>query len=345
MALIHRGKSVYYYRSQRVGGRPRSVYVASGPDAELLAAWDSRWRQECRRHARRMRALDDRRRELRRQLRDRRREEAALLAEMGAAVALWCWATSGLFKAEMARRGWRLYQRYRWVRVRTMKTKSKRTKATKPATLAEAPPAATTPSEAAEFRKELEGYWERARRGDPAGRAAIEALFAHPPGGLIEFLGGDPLTRLEDMLVVRYDVGIAGEALRRHLAAMRESITVPDASSLDNLLVGQVVVTWLHMTLLQIRGLRAVELAGIDKDLARGADVVLKALSVAGRQFNAAVRSLTALRRATAPRPVPPAVSLSITVPPPAPPAPEPADLVPEILSRRGRRVSTTPSN
>src|SRR5262245_57622190 len=136
MSLVVRGTKTYYYESYRSGGRVTSRYAGSGRVA-VACAWlrthcrerDARFRA---RHARRMAALEEKKRRLRRAwLRDRESAEA-----VDALLAAWCGLVEAVFRGAMAAAG--CHQHKRTWRKKRMNSQ-----------------------ERSEAEKEFAAYWER----------------------------------------------------------------------------------------------------------------------------------------------------------------------------------------
>ncbi len=100
MAWEQRGKRSYYYRSRRIGGRPRHVYVgaAGSAAAELAAAVDGLRRRQREAEARRLKA------------------EQELFQAADAPLADLCELTTTLARAALLAAGYHRHDRGKWRR-------------------------------------------------------------------------------------------------------------------------------------------------------------------------------------------------------------------------------------
>src|SRR5262245_44997964 len=105
-------------------------------------------------------------------------------------------------------------------------------------------PQATKPPTDKPYTDELLALLERANRGDTSDLQALQTAFDLYP----ELVGelGD-LARHAEKAVIDLAAGksLTGrEALKRHLAAMRERLCGPNCSELERLLADRIVLSW-----------------------------------------------------------------------------------------------------
>jgi hypothetical protein len=234
-----RGKKRYFYRSVRVNGQPRKVYLGGGAAGEAHARLDAR----------------------------ERRQRAHDRASMGAERARLCLADAALdglkAAAALLTRAMLLTAGYHdhrglW-RMRAMKTSRKATKA---ATATQAPEQETAPKPpepsastdgaataetAAELTARLKALVARADAGDGRALAGLRRFLDDHPE-VWEHIG-DLAARAERawIEVIAGDDHLAVESYQRQVARMKADLNGPHATRTESLLVEQVVSCWLAM--------------------------------------------------------------------------------------------------
>jgi len=317
MALIRRGKHVYYYKSNRSGGKVTSEYVASGDRARRLALLDTHDRLIGRQHRERMRAARAKLAARRRALAARLRAEWAAfrreMAEAEAPIIALCGRVEVVFRAGMAAAGFRLHARGAWRRTRKPKGATMGTATGEATAVASTgggvaePQAGGTPPMAeagevdplADLDRKIVHALERLTEGDHALATRIHDQIETDPDGIVEMFGGDPAKQTLDALYRRAgpSPGIWFATAFR-VVQLRGELGGPDPSSLERMLIERVLICWLDVNLSD----REAESDRAD-DAAAGAynvrlgEFLDRRRDRAHKRFNAAVKTLATARR------------------------------------------------
>ncbi len=275
-----RGDKSYFYRSVREGGRVRSVY-ARGELGECFARLVG------------LRAL------LGHADRAKRAAGLAELEARAAAIAAACGRAEAMAQLALQRAGYHRPQRGRWRRRRRMTTAEAEGES---GAIRINQPRGLDAAGVARFDAILGRFPEvvaAAQAGDLAVAGEVAELFEltarhGAPGALeklIELCQGDLAKLVEQHIVA----GAAAkdlaqrEALRRRLDRMRDELAGPGASRLERMLVDRVVLCWADA-----HGGDLAEFRG-------GGDAAGKARDRASRRFDAAVKTLAAVRKLALP--------------------------------------------
>jgi hypothetical protein len=268
-----RGSTRHYYRSVREGGRVRSVFLGSGPVAELAALDDrflaasrigaeAAWRDE-------RAALD---------AEDRGRAELADKAGLVAGLA-------------MEAAGFRKHDRGEWRRTRMGGVAKLKAKADVEVIV---PDVAGLPTTRAEARELL----ARASKGDASAMPRVRELFRADPEGLIGACCGDLAAQAESSAIGR----MAGEnlafghAVAMKMESMRSELAGPESSAVERLLAARVASCWLEAHAMAIGHDQAME-AAPETLTFRRLEHFQKMKDHASRRYLQALRTLAAVKK------------------------------------------------
>jgi hypothetical protein len=208
MALIRRGRQKYFYRSVRVGGSVRSVYLGHGEVAEALALLDELDRERLR-DARE--AAEER---WRRELNRWEKFEGQILDYNRLVDSLMSWTLVQL--------GYYLHKRT-W-RPRRM-----------------------TPEQRKQLEREINDFWARAAAGDPSTLDLLKRHFDMGPEFYISLFRGDLSARVVDAILDRLagkDFR-QREAIRRKAEEHRKDLAGPSPSAIESILAERCAVLYL----------------------------------------------------------------------------------------------------
>jgi hypothetical protein len=295
---------VYFYHRFNENGRTRCVYVASGRRALALAreAEQRRAEKEIARYDRQQAVLARRRAwEDEKRRRPEGRAEVRAFREWLHAEDAVLDGLVALADQAMALGGWHRRKR-QWCERRTMNDLISSTAA---------PPATQPPIGSPEHARLME--WTRTTRERLSKLATavdvrdFETILSQRPAALIELLGADLASRLEDVLVLRAhgDQPGAGRAAHAMLAAMREGFAGDGASPLVRALATVATLCWYDFlgVSLKLQGMRHAHDAEIPPphpapDFSRHALVGMEHRADRSlKRFNATSRTLAAVQQ------------------------------------------------
>lgn len=258
----------YFYRSVRLGGVPRKLYVGRGPAAKMLAKAVAQRRQQAEAE------------------RAARRAEQARLAPADAALAdLAAW-TGLLVRAALVLQGFHEH-RGEWRRWRY--DMSRRPKGSTTARPRKGSAGARAAADPGQDRAAFSDLVARANAGDRAALDDLRALLDRRPE--IAEAAGDLARCAEGVwtdLLVGEDA-LRRESVQRRLAALGADLAGEHATELEKLLVDEILVCYLAKQYATIAA--AQPSAGLGQARLR-----LRRAESAQRRFFAAVKTLAGLR-------------------------------------------------
>lgn len=140
------------------------------------------------------------------------------------------------------------------------------------------------------------GLVHRAEAGDEAAAKEVRGTLAELPE-IVEVLGGNLANEAEKRLVAAYagKCLASREAVTQKLKNLRAELGAATASPLEQLLIGRIVATWLHLAFLEFK-----YAAGHPLELTLAA-YYQRAISAANRRHLAAIKVLAEVRRLALP--------------------------------------------
>ncbi|WP_154673957.1 hypothetical protein [Singulisphaera acidiphila] len=204
-----------------------------------------------------------------------------------------------IFRASMENAGYHRHSRGEWRMGRPKKTELK--------TTAAAPVPAKDPRDFT--HKEMVDIVHRAGKNDKTVLPELRKLLDSSWREIILDFAGDPATILSNRYRNRFvgsDGGLAmSHAMEARLEQLAKSLTPPDATPLEKLLVSRVVTCWMA-----VHEAEYLETNGLSQNTPRACEILMRRVERAHNRFLSSVKALATVRKLSA---VPTTVSMSRT--------------------------------